>query len=82
MVQRLKSGEDIESGKKTITAKTQMPEEFTQLKNKLSQFLNTKVQFTCSPKGKGKISIPFNNEEELEHIMNVFDKLKQEQSEI
>ena len=78
MVQRLKSGEDIESGKKTITAKTQMPEEFTQLKNRLSQFLNTKVQFTCSPKGKGKISIPFANEEELEHIMNVFDQLKQE----
>lgn len=54
MVQRLKSGEDIESGKKTITAKAQMPEEFTQLKNRLSQFLNTKVQFTCSAKGKGK----------------------------
>ena len=78
MVQRLKSGEDIESGKKTITAKAQMPEEFTQLKNRLSQFLNTKVQFTCSAKGKGKISIPFANEEELEHIMNVFDQLKQE----
>ncbi len=30
MVQRLKSGEDIESGKKTITAKAQVPEEFTQ----------------------------------------------------
>ena len=78
MVQRLKSGEDIESGKKTITAKAQMSEEFTQLKNRLSQFLNTKVQFTCSAKGKGKISIPFANEEELEHIMNVFDQLKQE----
>ena len=36
MVQRLKSGEDIESGKKTITAKAQMPEEFTQLKNRLN----------------------------------------------
>lgn len=78
MVQRLKSGEDIESGKKTITAKAQMSEEFTQLKNRLSQFLNTKVQFTYSAKGKGKISIPFANEEELEHIMNVFDQLKQE----
>ena len=64
--------------KNTITAKAQMPEEFTQLKNRLSQFLNTKVQFTCSAKGKGKISIPFANEEELEHIMNVFDQLKQE----
>lgn len=78
MVQRLKNGEDIESGKKTIAAKTQVPEEFTLLKDRLSKFLNTKVQFTCSPKGKGKISIPFANEEELEHIMSVFDQLKQD----
>ena len=31
---------------------------------------------TCSSKGKGKISIPFANEAELERIMNLFDKLK------
>ena len=78
MVQRLKNGEDVESGKKTITAKAQVPEEFAMLRDRLSSFLNTKVQFSCSAKGKGKISIPFANEEELEHIMNVFDKLKQE----
>ena len=78
MVQHLKNGEDIESGKKTIAAKAQLPEEFTAIKNRLSQFLDTKVQFTCSPKGKGKIRIPFANEEELERIMKVFDQLKQE----
>ena len=77
MVQHLKNGEDIESGKKTIISKTQVPEEFTMLKDRLSKFLNTKVQFTCSPKGKGKISIPFANEEELERIMSVFDQLNQ-----
>ena len=76
MVQKLKNGEDIESGKKTIASKAQVPEEFTLLKNRLSQFLNTEVQFTCSPKGKGKISIPFANEEELERIMSIFDQLK------
>lgn len=78
IVQQLKNGEDVESGKKTISAKAQLPEEFNVLRSQLSQFLNTKVQLTCSPKGKGKISIPFANEEELERIMNVFDKLKQE----
>ena len=36
----------------------------------------TKVQLTCSEKGKGKISIPFSNEEELERIMETFDTLK------
>ena len=79
LVQQLKNGEDIESGKKKIAAKAQLPEEFNILKQRLSCFLNTKVQMTCSPKGKGKISIPFSNEEELEHIMNVFDKLKEDQ---
>ena len=78
MVQHLKNGEDIESGKKKIIAKNQLPEEFNVLKQRLSSFLNTKVQMTCSPKGKGKISIPFANEEELERIMNVFDKLKEQ----
>jgi len=53
-----------------------LPEEFCVLKNRLAKFLNTKVQMTCSSKGKGKISIPFANEEELERIMNLFDKLK------
>ncbi len=39
-------------------------------------FFSTKVQLTCSEKGKGKISIPFNNEEELERIIGILDTLK------
>ena len=76
LVQALKNGDDIESGKKKIIARNQLPEEFCELRNQLASFLNTKVQMTCSPKGKGKISIPFANEAELERIMNLFDKLK------
>ena len=76
LVQALKNGDDIESGKKKIIARNQLPEEFCELRNQLASFLNTKVQMTCSPKGKGKISIPFANETELERIMNLFDKLK------
>lgn len=76
LVQALKNGDDIESGKKKIIARNQLPEEFCELRNQLASFLNTKVQMTCSPKGKGKISIPFANEAELGRIMNLFDKLK------
>ncbi|MDD5862304.1 MAG: ParB/RepB/Spo0J family partition protein [Prevotella sp.] len=78
LVKRLNSGEDIETSKKKIQSQTKLPEEFNILKDRLSSFLNTKVQMTCSAKGKGRISIPFNNEKELEHIMNVFDKLNQQ----
>lgn len=59
-------------------AKPQLPEEFNQLKDRLSSFLQTKVQMTCSSKGKGKISIPFNNADELERIMMIFDQIKQQ----
>ena len=78
VVQKLKNGDDIDTGKKKIQAKTKLPEEFIVLKDRLSSFLDTKVQLTCSNKGKGKISIPFNNEDDLERIMNVFDKLKEQ----
>lgn len=78
VVQKLKNGDDIDTGKKKIQAKTKLPEEFIVLKDRLSSFLDTKVQLTCSNKGKGKISIPFNNEDDLERIMNIFDKLKKQ----
>ena len=78
LAQKLKNGEDIQSGKKIIVTKTPMSEEVTRIRQRLCDFLDAKVQMTCSPKGKGKISIPFANEEELARIMATFDKLKEE----
>ena len=75
LVHMLKSGEDVQTAKKKIQTGNQLPEEFNILKERLASFFQTKVQMTCSPKGKGKISIPFANEEELERIMNALDKL-------
>ena len=74
LVQALKSGDDVKTARGKVTAKNQLPEEFNILKNRLSQFFQTKVQMSCSPKGKGKISIQFDNEEQLEYIMNVLDR--------
>src|SRR5574344_859254 len=80
MVQLLNSGEQIDTGKKKITAKnTNIPEEFGILKKKLSDFFSTKVQMNCTAKGKGKISINFANEDELERIIGLFDKIKSEE---
>lgn len=78
LAQQLKNGEDIDTGKKKIIAKNRLPEEYGTLRSKLANFFNTKVQLTVSPKGKGKISIGFANEEELEHIMNIFDRLNEQ----
>ena len=76
LCQQLKNGDDIQTAKKKVKARAQLPQEFEDLKKRLSTFFDTKVQMTCSPAGKGKISIPFANEEDLEHIMNVLDKIK------
>ena len=78
MAQMLKNGEDVASGKKVIASKAKLPDEYNVLKDRLSTFLQTKVQMSCSQKGKGKITIPFANEEELERIMGLFDKMKEQ----
>ena len=76
MVQILKSGEDVQTAKKKISATHRLPEEFNVLRKRLSDLFQTKVTMTCSPTGKGKINIPFANEEELERIMNAIDGIK------
>ena len=73
MAQLLKSGEDVKVAKGKISSKSKLPEEFGVLRDRLSEFFHTRVQMTCSPKGKGKISISFDNEEHLVRIMNALD---------
>ncbi|MBP5424863.1 MAG: ParB/RepB/Spo0J family partition protein [Prevotella sp.] len=76
MVQQIKNGEEILGAKKDGNHKSQLPAEYNALRQRLADFFQAKVQLTCSPKGKGKISIAFENEEELERIMNVLDGKK------
>ena len=76
MVQALKNGDDVKTSKGKIASSAQLPEEFNVLKERLTQFFQAKVQMTCSPKGKGKISIQFDNEEQLERIINALDNVR------
>jgi len=77
LVKRLMEGETVNvAGQKLRPRKAQLSQEYTLLRDSLSQCFQTKVQFTCSDKGKGKITIPFSSEEELERIVALLDKLK------
>ena len=78
LVRNFKSSETDGDELQKITLRPQLPKEFNVLKKRLSAFLNTQVQMSCSAKGKGKITIPFADEQELERIMNIFDKLKEQ----
>ena len=50
--------------------------EYDLLKKHLSTFFNTDVHLTCNAKGKGKIAITFKDEDELQRIITLLDKLK------
>lgn len=77
LVKRLAEGETVNiSGQKLRPRKAQLSREYSLLRDSLSECFKTKVQFTCSEKGKGKITIPFANEEEMERIVALLDKLK------
>ena len=75
MVKELSAGGTVK-GKGIRQKGSTLSTEYNVLRDSLSSFFQTKVQMTCSDKGKGKISIPFANEAELERIMGIFDRLK------
>lgn len=50
-------------------------EDFLQLSEHLNRIFSTKINFRINEQGKGKIVIPFENPEEMERILGVFDRL-------
>ncbi|MCD8386494.1 MAG: ParB/RepB/Spo0J family partition protein [Bacteroidales bacterium] len=51
--------------------------DFDILKKHLSAAFSTPVQFSCDKQGKGKITFPFKNDEELERLIAIFDNMHQ-----
>lgn len=49
--------------------------DFDLLRDHLAARFRTNVQFSCNAKGRGKITIPFANEEELERVIALFDSI-------
>lgn len=42
----------------------------------LSKSFGVPVKFTCNEAGKGKITFPFADEQQLQHIISIFDQIK------
>lgn len=53
---------------------TQSVEGYETLKQQLSNFFQTNIQFSRTDSGTGKIVIPFTSDEELEKIITILDK--------
>lgn len=55
--------------------KKKLNEDFQQLSEHLNRIFSTRVNFRINEQGKGKIVIPFENPEEMERILGLFDRL-------
>lgn len=53
-----------------------LPKEYEDLRIHISEFFKTNIDFKRNNKGKGKIVISFDSDEELERIIAIFDSLK------
>jgi ParB family chromosome partitioning protein len=58
-----------------IEKKNKLNSDFQQLSEHLKKIFSAKVNFRINETGKGKIVIPFENPEEMERILSVFDRL-------
>ena len=74
--QRAKDMNEEGSTEQKAPAKKVNNAEYDVLKQHLSKSFGVAVSFACNKDGKGKISFPFKNEEELERIIRIFDTLK------
>jgi len=48
---------------------------YKELEEKLKNFFNSKVKFSRTDKGNGKIVISFSNDQDLERLISLFDKI-------
>jgi ParB family chromosome partitioning protein len=67
-----------EDGKGEVSSpkKSKTPDEYNELKKHLSDFFGSKVAFSINGKGVGKISIPFDSEQDLERIVQLLDTIE------
>lgn len=76
LVKTIKEGSNTPNKTEGKSAGTEeLPEEYLDLVNKLKDALNCNITFKRNNKGKGNITIPFSNDDDLLRIMGIFDSI-------
>lgn len=71
----LENGYFESKGKKTSSTTVKNLKELNELQTQLSSLFKAKVKLTSDLKGKGRITIPFDNDDELMRIMQLIDRI-------
>lgn len=72
---RLAAGGNEEKSTKKEKQRIIMPEEYDTLCKELNDKFNANVKLTYNEKGKGKVVIPFDSDDDLMRLMSLFDKI-------
>jgi ParB family chromosome partitioning protein len=75
MARNMNLGNEVTQSEPKKTKKEEVPEEYGVMQERLSSLFGTNVDLSVNAKGKGKISIPFKNDDELAKIMEVLDSM-------
>jgi ParB family chromosome partitioning protein len=73
LVRQIQLGLTKDTAKKE--RKIQLNKDYEQLSEQLNGIFQTKVNVRVNDTGKGKITIPFDTQEEMERILEIFDRL-------
>ena len=76
IVRSIRTNSDFQPDKTNKRPGYKNPDDFKLLKDHLSMFFKTKVQLSYNAEGKGKITIPFDSDEQLAFIMSMLDRMK------
>ena len=75
LVRLASSNEIAEKPLKKEKQHTFVPEEYEALCKELNDKFNAKVKLSYNEKGKGKVTIPFDSDDDLMRLMSLFDKI-------
>lgn len=75
LVKEYNEPEELPQEKSRKKSPRRSNKEFDLLSRRFSTLFATKVSFTCNAEGKGKITIPFASEDQLEKIITLLDRL-------
>jgi ParB family chromosome partitioning protein len=64
-------------GEETVkSSKRKYPKEYQIIKTQLDKIFSSRIDFSMNDKGKGKITIPFKSEKDLERIVKIIENQK------
>ena len=75
LVRMAAAGETVEKAEKKEKQHVIMPEEYDALCKELNEKFNARVKLSYNEKGKGKVVIPFDSDDDLMRLMSLFDKI-------